>query len=214
MSMECPNMSDQCLFIGATTFDDIFNHSHCKRYHTEHTRRTQNLAEHCFRVTLIAVKILYAYKYFLLHNAVFPTDIIVDWKGLELELYRYALMHEASELDSGDVPSHIKWSLRENYNIDLNKIVEEKHWTARGITEERQVHPVVKMVVSFADTLEGIVFCEQIPEGRVKESVLNDWYLIWGKKLKIFEDTINNKHFLNYLNELLAEKLYVDPAWV
>lgn len=210
-------LSEQCKFINHTSYDDVFAHSHVKRYHTENTSGIQqNLAEHCFRVTLLAVKFLYEYQKLGLETHPNFIDSTYEIHDLELEIFRYAMLHEASELDSGDVPSHVKWYLRENHGIDINKIVEDQHWSKRlleGVANIRRVHPVTKALVSLADTIEGIIFARStIPNGGVKEAVLEDWNKIWGKKLILFKDDIN-AHFLNFLTkERFHNPDFIDPA--
>lgn len=202
------------IFLEATTFNDIMAHSHLKRYHTEHTMRTQNLAEHCFRVTLIAVKWLYEYHSFLCtkDGAMLPQDW--NLKELELETYRYALLHEVSEIDTGDIPSHVKWHLRETHNIDINKIVDEKHWADRGIAKEREVTPVVKALVSLADTMEGKMFASgQIPCGKVRHSVLADWDRIWDKKVAMFSPYVKYEFLRGLGTDYYRTDLGVDAAW-
>lgn len=208
---------ETCKFLRHTSYDDIFAHSHVKRYHSENTGgHQQNLAEHCFRVTLLATKFLYEYKAkgLELHPAF--TSASYDFRDLELEMYRYAMLHEASEVSSGDVPSYIKWYLRENHQIDLNVIVEDRHWSERdlkGVSNFRVVHPIVKALVSLADTIEGKIYAlGHIPNGGVKDAVIADWNKIWDKKTVMFCKDIDEA-YLNFLTiERFHKSEWIDPA--
>lgn len=204
-----PDGSDK--FVRATTFNDIFQHSFVTRYHTENTR-PQKLAEHSFRVTLTAVKMMYAYNDWLVPRGIESLPVA----ALELEIYRYGLLHEVSELDFGDVPSHVKNKILERHNVDWNAIAEQEHWAARGLDHVQEPTKLAKAFVSIADTLEGrLLAYHHIPEGDVRNQVLEDWSKIWHRKMDRFlaPKYIHPEYRLE-LGKYYSANLYVDKAWV
>lgn len=202
---------ERCPFINATTMNDLFAHSYVQRYHTENTR-PQKLAEHCFRVTLVAVKMLYAYYDWLTARGVQPPTSI---KEVELQIYRYGLLHEASELDFGDVPSHVKNKILEQHGVDWNAIAESEHWTSRGLDFIPEPAPLVKALVSLADTLEGrLLAYHHIPEGGVRDGVLRDWAAIWNRKTAKFLGSALHADYKLELGKYYSSNLHVDKAWV
>lgn len=198
-------MTAPCPYVDATTFDDVFAHAHVKRYHTENTR-DQRLSEHCHRVTLLAVKLLYEMQ--RQSPDLVPPDT-------ELGIYRYALIHEVSEVNYGDVPAHVKVVLREQYGVEWNDIADREHWRARNVQEAPTPASLVKALVSLADTIEGKVVSLTIPAGAVRDEVLNSWYSIFNKRLGGFvKNGIVTRKFADYVHELYTSNLnQVDPAW-
>jgi hypothetical protein len=194
-----------CTFIDNTTYNDIFAHAHVKRYHTENTR-DQRIAEHCYRVTLLAVKLFYAHE---------RVSKKVAAPGTELAIFRYGMIHEASELDYGDVPAHVKAIMRDRYQVDWNKIAEQEHWQARGVTIVPEPAPLVKALVSLADTIEGMIVALTIPNGPTRHAVLESWDQIFSKRLLGFlQRDVFEEPFGEFVNGLYETRLnHLDPAW-
>lgn len=192
-------------YLVALSIDDIFSMSHVSRYHTEHTIRVQSVAEHSLRVTLMAVKALY-YLY-TKHNWC-THAVLVPY---ELEIYRYGLTHDVEETD-GDMPSYMKRVFLEQ-GVDVNKIQHQHYWGPRGIsTEDREVTPQVKALVSFFDSLEGYIFASaHIPQGTAKVGVLTDWEYILRTKIKKFQHLFPAEYLYNIFS---ARDNYVDHTWI
>lgn len=200
--------------VKAVDLNNIYAHSHVLRYHTEPVRRNQNLAEHCFRVALIAVRILHSYEGWLKSKQIELTS--VNWDGLELDIYRYALLHETNEVDNGDVPSHIKHKMLEKYGVDWNAVAETEFWNELSLPVPIP-HPFVKAIVSLADTIEGKIFARhQIPEGNVNIQVVADWNEIWNRKIRKFfyDEPVIEVGFIEKIEEMFYYDLKIDPAWV
>lgn len=202
------------IHVKAVNVNNIYAHSHVLRYHTEPVRRNQNLAEHCFRVSLLAVKILHRYEDWLQTNDI--TALGLNWDDTELKIYRYALLHETNEVDSGDVPSHIKHKMLVEYGLDWNAIAEKDYWDKLKLVVPSP-EPIVKAMVSLADTIEGKIFARyQIPEGNTNTQVVGDWNEIWNRKIRKFfyDEGILNVGFIKEVESMYYYDLAIDPAWV
>jgi hypothetical protein len=189
--------------IDALSFDDIFAHSHVKRYHTQNAR-PQSIAEHCYRVTMVAVKLLHLYR------DCYPGGLT---DGAELAVYRHALTHEVYELDFGDMPTHVKHLLLEQHGVDYNAIAKKEYWDRRNHRLPPEVDPAVRALVSLADTMEGKVLAyHTIPHGRVRDRVLQLWALAWERRADGFAGVLPGE-LLGNLTDQYHRNLGVDAAW-
>ncbi len=212
-------MSDRCPYINAVDFNDFYCLSHILRYHTENTSRRQSVAEHSYRVAMIAVKFLYLYDTFMSKNE--DSITLFNIKELELEIFRHAMMHDIEE-QNGDIPSDLKRIIRERSNIDVNDIMFKLYWTPRGIDKKHPVNPIVDALVSLADTFEGNLIATTIPveNGRefsgigVRSSVLRSWHDIWMVKVKKFGPVLDEGFCYLLTNDYFNNRLIVDKAWV
>lgn len=90
-------------------FYELARASHIKRWHIVNTAKEQNLAEHHYNVTIIAME---------LHKRILG--------GLpSAQFMAAALFHDVSEIRYGDVPTPGKKFLREYYQIDLFDVDKE-----------------------------------------------------------------------------------------
>ena len=198
---------EACKYIAVLTVDDLFALSHVHRYHTEHTTRVQSVAEHSYRVSMMAVKELY--------------ELFRSYPGwaqkqrplaeLELEIYRYGLTHDIDEID-GDIPTNVKQRLRES-GINVNSITHRHYWGAKGIHEDnREVDPLVKGLVSFLDSVEGCLFAtHRIPDGNAKFGVLADWDVVLQDKIRVYEPLFPEGFLVSIYTKLYR---YADSTWV
>lgn len=101
-------------------------------------KRHQSLAEHSYGVALYAARMASR-----LHGAAALTP--EDWG----QLYMWALLHDVSELDYGDVPTVTK---KKFSNIDCDG----EFWAERGIAEPgKHVDDEIKKLVKLADIFEA-----------------------------------------------------------
>lgn len=202
-------------YLSKLSFNDFFSQSHTKRYHSENTVRVQCLAEHSHRVAFIAVKLLYAYAEYLDKRV--STTLTDGYRdAVELGIHRYTSIHDVVETQGGaDVATHIKAHLREQYGVELNPLMHRFFWKNYELNEDDYaVDPLVKALVSLADTLEGKVFAHHnIPNGTVRTKVLEDWDSAWYKKLDKFGDLLDKKFLYETVDAYYRANLYLDSAW-
>lgn len=197
--------------VQAITFDNIAAHSMVRRYHTENTR-PQALAEHCFRVALFAVKVFYMYNDWLIDN---NERAFQDPDHIELALYQHALTHELSELDFGDVPSHVKKKLKSDHGVDWNEIADKEYWNSVGMPKPPVYPEVVEAIVTLVDTIEGAMVARgTIPEGKVRDSVMADWDKIWNNKLEKLRTVIDPRFLFSLSSSCYHCGFGIDKAWI
>lgn len=181
-----------------------FSMSHQKRYHTENTR-VQSTAEHSYRVALTAVRLFYD---FCRMEGRDPDHEV----ELEASLYRYALLHDVDEL--ADIPSHVKLAINQAANVDMNSIMADMYWNPLGVSAPTPA-PLVKALVSMADTIEGKIVAYTIPDGEVRDEVLQSWSVIARARAKRFveEGTVSQEFADAFLSLYRTNLDSVDPSW-
>lgn len=95
------------------TFYDFMRAGHVKRWHIVETVRPQTLAEHLWRVTVIALEL-----YQLMGH---------DAANERAQLMAAALFHDTPEIRMGDTPTPAKAFIRERAGVgDMFKLMEEE----------------------------------------------------------------------------------------
>lgn len=125
------------------------------RWSIVRVNRRQNLAEHCFYVTLYAMQI---------------ADLI-EWTGPRGDLMKYALIHDVAELELGDVPGFTKAALARGSVDDMERtIIQNKFpdnfeyidWLDKPPTWADDIVKIVKV----ADVMDCVMYiCEEIQSG-------------------------------------------------
>lgn len=112
-----------------------------RRWHIVPMAREQTIAEHAYRVTLIAEEILRVCGRF-------------DWNSnYTLNVMRLAFIHDQHEVKTGDIPSPAKLKLQEVAGFDVVAAVERK---IDGEYAELAALPGCVEIVALADTLEAM----------------------------------------------------------
>jgi hypothetical protein len=146
--------------IDLITYDEAFMASFVDRWHMLRVSRPQSIAEHSFRVAILARKI--APEVF----AAAKQELTVE---LREELLEYALLHDLDETMTGDTPGFVKQkypAIREATDL---------FWRDRTPTEP---DPRVKWLVKYADIVEGYIYyysCGAL--GPTVPSARRDWAL-------------------------------------
>jgi len=206
-------------YLAALSFSDFYAQSHVRRWHTERVSREQSLAEHSHRVAFVAVKMLYDYVASVqadnLLGGTLPYKAVPELDRVELGIHRYAMIHDVVESENSDVPSHIKAALRDDHGVDLNPIMHRMYWERRGFGgDDYDVDPLVKALVSLADTVDGMTFAHfHIPPGAVRDQVLKDWGKAFHSKLNKFEPLFGRKFLFKVVSDYYDSALHLDPAW-
>lgn len=128
----------------ALCLSDIRNTECVSRWHMVRMHRPQSLAEHSYRVALYAARMATG-----LHG----TAVLASHEWAQL--YMWALLHDAEELDYGDTPT-----------VTKKKFVcpdfQYEFWGERGSpAPDRFISPDVKALVKVADILEAVLHYEE-----------------------------------------------------
>lgn len=134
-----------------------------KRYPISHTSREQSVAEHSFGVVLITMDLMTSVK---------------D-EDLRMEAVNYAVIHDAEEVYTGDIPSSFKRTLRAHFP------------GAAALLDGMNPTPVVvKSIVKLADYLEAIYFLREFGGSRLSQNVvLRDIEANFKTALEKFRET-------------------------
>lgn len=125
--------------------DRLMDGGEITRYHTKRVLRPQSVAAHSARVGMLCQLV---------------------WPECSANLLRAALLHDISELCTGDVPSPVKWA-NPALKAELSRVTtqyETDHGLRMPLTEDEQ------LVLRWADLAEGAQFC--IEEVRMGNSYL------------------------------------------
>lgn len=129
---------------------DLMRAGSVKRWHLVNTTRTQNNAEHQYGVSIL-------------------TGEIAGRLGLEpadvASLVAAAVVHDAGEARTGDMPSHIKKRLREALGPKFDEIMNQY-----DMPKPQGDH--VKVIMKCADLLEAMIFLEEHRVGRHADAAL------------------------------------------
>lgn len=117
-----------------------------KRYPISHTNRDQSVAEHSFGVLLIVMEL---------------TKDLRDREMAQAAL-EYAIVHDAEEVFTGDIPSSFKRVLRQ-HAPNVSTLLDGHH---SYVPEE------VKAIVKLADYLEAIYFLREFGGSRLSQTVV------------------------------------------
>ncbi len=115
-----------------------------RRYHTAKTMREQRVDSHSWRMAALLTFV---------------------WPDCSANLLRAAIMHDVSEIFTGDVPSPVKWR-NQALRAELNRIsteAEQDLGIRVPLTEEEAT------LVRWADYTEGSLFClEELESGNLR----------------------------------------------
>ena len=133
-----------------------------KRYPISHTSREQSVAEHSFGVVLITMDLV---------------SLIKDF-DLQMEAINYAVIHDAEEVYTGDIPSSFKRTLRTHFP-----------GAAALLDGNHHIPAVAKAIVKLADYLEAIYFLREFGGSRLsREVVLRDIEMNFKTALEKFRE--------------------------
>jgi 5'-deoxynucleotidase YfbR-like HD superfamily hydrolase len=127
---------------------DLLHLSHVPRWTITPMSKPQSVAEHSFRVGVIAVEIFRRLERYTAPHT--PHYFAVNSEGLVM---RWAMIHDVAEAYTGDIPSPLKSKLRDRgVNIDAIDF-ELCPWLS---FEEESMPKIVKVIVKLADSIEAL----------------------------------------------------------
>lgn len=166
------------------TPDEIFAASHVSRFHMVRTIRPQSIAEHSYRVALLAT-----YFCRVLAEELLPGGLRDQLLGREFqfEVLDYALIHDIDESMTGDIPSPVKAAAGPGLKEELDGLF----WGSRPVPAPA---PEVRWMVKLADIVEGYLFYlgngglgPSFPDARYNW-VLDNWIVLLETHLAKGED--------------------------
>ncbi len=123
---------------------DILRTGDIKRWGIIKTHRTQNIAEHQYKVAMLA--------------ETFARLAIEDYKNGDILMT--ALTHDISEVQHGDIPTPTKRLISKHFDVDINKILDLDFWVSRE--EHSTWFPEIKdeylQIIKLADLAEAVFF--------------------------------------------------------
>lgn len=162
---------------------DVLRATHVDRWVMVGTLRRQNLAEHSFNVTMIALRICH-------HMGTDPvTRDSVMW---------YAMTHDLSEVFTGDIPTPVK-KMSTELTRQLACVEDGLTYNGRSI---KPVNPLITAIVKCADYIEALRFLARHNGNSVPVDLLNVYnsiyddfneYLESQGKLKKYVQTVFNE---------------------
>lgn len=173
------------LFEEGGRFYHLLNLCHVPRWSIVPVIRPQSVAEHTFRVAVIAnalttraVKSLVRIKKVWEGNK-YDHQIT----GLIDDVTAYALTHDMAEGFTGDIPAPAKALLAPHIDEDYSRLTEGVIGPAR-IEKPVPIHPWVPYIVGIADTIEALTYIEQFGfEGEMKKRAIR------GMRGRLYEAT-------------------------
>jgi 5'-deoxynucleotidase len=125
---------------------DLYRLGTTHRWQVVHTSRLQTVAEHSYHVTVLALRI---------------AQVIGMTTEEQLDVMRYALIHDAEEAWTGDVPSPVKRWL-DKAKVPLERLLgpwyrhAKPMWSVtRGVVKVADIAESVKFLSMFSDTKHG-----------------------------------------------------------
>jgi 5'-deoxynucleotidase len=123
---------------------DLLALSHVPRWGVVPTTRPQSVAEHSFRVAAIAMEICRA-----LNGEQLPSATIIEY-----HVVLWAIIHDAPEAETGDLPSTVKGAFPGLKSIEMGACP----WMNRM---QAITHPLERAIVGVADKIEAILFIRE-----------------------------------------------------
>lgn len=167
---------------------DLLALSHVPRWTIIATSRQQSVAEHSYRVAVIAQ---------------FLVDYIKNINDRDgMTLLRWAIMHDGPEAITGDVPTPFKRMLNEaGYDIHEAKACS---WYT---FEKGTVSAIKKSIVSLADTIEAISFISKWGVGGTAERITNEMKKRLILEAEAFEEEYDTDGIVRTVNYLINHVL-------
>lgn len=145
---------------------DIVKTGHVKRWQIVRTHRDQTIAEHMYKVTMIAGMIW--------DNLGTGNLSIKDRDGIRSRLIAIALIHDLPEIDSGDLPTPFKadhkkgygdwealwWCARQTYATSPERPGGDRHCITRPPSrgDSYIYRDLIETLLSLADCVEALLF--------------------------------------------------------
>lgn len=129
--------------MSTSRINDLLNLSHVTHWHTVHTVHKRSVAEHSYRVAVIALEIARR-----VNKGTTPSSVVV-----EHHIMQWALYHDGPETETGDLPHTAKVVLGHDA---WDKV--EKFLCPWYQPEALRIHPIEKLIVKIADELENILY--------------------------------------------------------
>ena len=125
---------------------DLLNLSNTKRWTIRPTLRDQSVAEHSFRVAVIAMEICRA-----LNQDGLPSSNVIEYHVLV-----WALVHDGPEAETGDIP----YTAKRNIPDEMVERIEHKlcPWYEQF---ERRIHPPELAIIKIADKVEEVLYLRE-----------------------------------------------------
>lgn len=188
---------------------------HINRWQIIRTQRNQTIAEHMYQVTLICMEI-----FACLNKDNISRD---DQKEIEIRLIKAALIHDIPEVESGDLPTPFKKSIKSV----LGDYFEERFWNGpliyrdeyrRGIPGPRHTtslpssrldgyvySDLIEIIISLADNVEALAF---ILTERVGKRGRTIWMGLKGNIEDLIEKAKNEISYIDSWDDLLEIIMY------
>jgi 5'-deoxynucleotidase len=131
---------------------DLLRSGSVKRFHIVNTTRIQTLAEHQYGVAVLAGEI--------------AQRIGLDTKQIALVMAA-ALVHDAGEARTGDIPTPTKKILRGRFGAEFDQVLSEF-----DIPSDHPAH--IKIILKCADYLDSLIFLGEHRVGRHADAVYED----------------------------------------
>lgn len=152
------------------SIQDIARSTHVDRWQIVRTLRQQNLAEHQYMVTMIALEI--ARKAMGVHfNAI-----------SELDLIRWCMRHDLREVVHGDICTPVKQRIKRQCGKDTFKKIERDICDDCNFAEDNVEGTVLWDIAKLADLIDGIRFLTIEGNGKHAEAVLSKLHTQYLKK--------------------------------
>lgn len=134
---------------------DILRAGTIKRWHIVNTARQQTNAEHQHNVAVLAQN--------LCHRLNIPDEIT-------LRLMAAALVHDAGECKTGDIPTPFKKELRASFGAAFEEMLAKYD----PVPSLHRLPPEAAAILKCADYLDSLLFLEENKVGRHAEAVFVD----------------------------------------
>ena len=173
--------------------NDLYRLADIKRWHIVRTSQDQSVAEHSYFVTLLAMRI---------------ASVIGAPIG---QIVHYALLHDAEECWTGDIPSPVKHSMGES-TLPIREMMGdmfiEPNSLTKTIVKICDIAESIKFLNKFAADKHGVTVRENLVENIAsfmedcsEKFPSYDWQLVIAELNEYYKD--NQTHIDDYVRERL-----------
>ena len=152
------------------SIQDIIRCSHVNRWQIVRTLRQQNIAEHQYMVTMIALEIA---------EKVMGDKFLLSTR---LDLMNWSLRHDLREVMFGDICTPVKQRIRSRCGKNVFEEIERDICRVCNKAESEVAGTVVMEIVKLADLIDGIRFLTLEGHGKHAEAVLHKLTIIYMKR--------------------------------